>query len=102
MVSRILPQGQQQHGEVSAETLNAILKEDPPDFFDLGVRVPTALERVVRHCLEKNPGDRFQSARDLAFDLGAMSGLTSQNISIRRLKPLNTRDIVVPLVIAIV
>ena len=32
------------------------------------------LERIVRHCLEKNPEERFQSARDLAFDLEALSG----------------------------
>jgi len=87
-------------GDSPIETLNAILKEDPPDFYDIGVRVPSSLERVVRHCLEKKPEDRFQSARDLAFDIGAMSGLTSQNLSIRRLKPIHARDVVVPLLIA--
>ncbi|HEX7192259.1 MAG TPA: hypothetical protein VF381_11895, partial [Thermoanaerobaculia bacterium] len=67
--------------ESPIETLNAILKDEPPDFTDLGLRVPGALERIARHCLEKNPNERFQSARDLAFDLGAVSGLTSQIIS---------------------
>ena len=66
--------------ESPIETLNAILKNDPPDFFELNVRVPGALDRVVRHCLEKNPDERFQSARDLAFDLGSLSGLTSQDV----------------------
>jgi Tol biopolymer transport system component len=89
-------------GDSPIETLNAILKEDPPDFYDIGVRVPASLERAVRHCLEKNPDDRFQSSRDLAFDLGAMSGLTSQNISYRRMPQLRTRDVVLPVVIAIV
>ena len=65
-------------GDSPIETLNSILKDDPPDFFELSLRVPAALDRVVRHCLEKNPDDRFQSARDLAFDLSALSGLTSQ------------------------
>ncbi|MEO8033524.1 MAG: protein kinase [Acidobacteriota bacterium] len=65
-------------GDSPIETLNAILKEDPPDFSELGVRVPSALERSILHCLEKNPEERFQSARDIAFDLGALSGLTSQ------------------------
>ncbi|MCU1350448.1 MAG: hypothetical protein JWO56_3478, partial [Acidobacteria bacterium] len=64
-------------GESPIETLNSILKDDAPDFYDLGIRVPSMLERTVRHCMEKNPDERFQSARDLAFDLGAMSGLTS-------------------------
>jgi serine/threonine protein kinase len=65
-------------GDSPIETLNAILKEDPPEFSELGIRVPSALERSIRHCLEKNPEERFQSARDIAFDLGALSGLTSQ------------------------
>jgi eukaryotic-like serine/threonine-protein kinase len=89
-------------GDSPIETLNAILKEDPPDFYELGIRVPSALERVVRHCLEKNPDDRFQSARDLAFDLGAMSGLTSQNISARRMPQIRTRDVILPVIIAAV
>ena len=54
------------------------VKAASPDFFEISVRVPGALDRVVRHCLEKNPDERFQSARDLAFDLGSLSGLTSQ------------------------
>ena len=40
-----------------------------------------ALERIVRHCLEKNPEERFQSARDLAFDLEAQSGSTRSGAS---------------------
>ncbi|HEX3111625.1 MAG TPA: protein kinase [Thermoanaerobaculia bacterium] len=67
--------------ESPIETLNSILKDEPVDFFDLGLRVPGALDRIVRHCLEKNANERFQSARDLAFDLGAVSGLTSQIMS---------------------
>src|SRR6185295_9823190 len=33
-------------------------------------------DRIVRHCLEKNPEERFESARDVAFDLEALSGLS--------------------------
>jgi len=67
--------------ESPIETLNAILKDDPRDFVELSIHVPGALDRVVRHCLEKNPDERFQSARDLAFDLGSLSGLTSRAVS---------------------
>lgn len=74
-------------GDSPIETLNAILKEEPPDLGELQVRVPGALERNIRHCLEKNPEERFQSARDVAFDLGALSGLTS-----RALAPLSRWD----------
>jgi len=57
----------------SVETLNAILKEDPPDLLESGANIPPALDRVVRHCLEKHPEARFQSSRDVAFDLEAIS-----------------------------
>jgi Tol biopolymer transport system component len=62
--------------DTSAETMTAILREDPPGFADIGVKVPAGLDRVVRHCLEKSPAERFQSARDIAFDLGAAEALS--------------------------
>ena len=83
--------------ETPVETLTAILKDEPPEFRELGLRVPDALERVVRHCLEKNPDERFQSARDLAFDLGAVSGLTSQAIPYARLPRFRWRRVWRPL-----
>ncbi len=52
-----------------AETMTAILKEDPPELSESGTDLSPALAATVRHCLEKNPAERFQSARDLAFDL---------------------------------
>jgi serine/threonine protein kinase/Tol biopolymer transport system component len=58
----------------SADTLAAILKEDPPDLSSSGVVVPPALDRIIRRCLEKNPDERFQSARDLAFAIEAVEG----------------------------
>jgi len=58
-------------GETAVETLNAILKEDPPDLEGGSSRIPPALAHVVRHCLEKRAADRFQSARDLEFALGS-------------------------------
>ena len=62
--------------ETGAETMTAILKEDPPEFDDPAHKVPPGLDRIVRRCLEKAPEQRFQSARDLAFALDAMSGLS--------------------------
>jgi eukaryotic-like serine/threonine-protein kinase len=64
-------------GDSGVETMNAILKEEPPELDPLSVKVSPALNRIVRHCLEKNPANRFQSARDLAFALGALSGTDS-------------------------
>jgi eukaryotic-like serine/threonine-protein kinase len=56
-------------GRSSAETMAAILTAQPPSLTDLVGEVPPELDRWITHCLEKNPGERFQSARDLAFAL---------------------------------
>ncbi|HEX5226443.1 MAG TPA: protein kinase, partial [Bryobacteraceae bacterium] len=61
------------HKESSVETLNAILKEDPTALDVDKLHVAPGLERIVHHCLEKKPADRFQSARDLRFALSALS-----------------------------
>jgi eukaryotic-like serine/threonine-protein kinase len=61
-------------GDSGVETMNAILKEDPPEIDPAQIKTSPALERIIRHCLEKNPANRFQSARDLAFALSALSG----------------------------
>ena len=60
-------------GDTPADTMSAILREEPPPLTAASAVVPPALERVVRHCLEKNPNERFQSARDLKFDLSEIS-----------------------------
>jgi hypothetical protein len=56
-------------GDTAADTMSSILKEDPPDLSLTNQNVSPGLERIVRHCLEKNPEQRFHSAHDLAFDL---------------------------------
>jgi hypothetical protein len=63
-------------GDSAADTMTEILKAEPPDLSETNHAVSPALERLVRHCIEKNPEDRFQSARDLAYDLEAASGLS--------------------------
>src|SRR5450631_604601 len=57
----------------SAETMTAILNEDPPGISQIVQSTPPGLQRVVHRCLEKNPEQRFQSASDLAFALEAIS-----------------------------
>src|SRR6202030_355793 len=59
--------------DTAAETMTAILNDDPPELSLSGHPVAPALERTVRHCLEKSPEQRFQSTRDLAFDLESLS-----------------------------
>ena len=65
------------HRDSAIETLNAILNEDPGDLSGTNPNIAPALERVVSHCLEKNPGRRFQSATDIAFALESLSGVAS-------------------------
>ncbi len=60
-------------GETPADTMSAILRSDPPELGASQLGVPPAVERIVHRCLEKQPAERFQSARDLAFALQAMS-----------------------------
>jgi len=62
-------------GTTPADTLSAILREDPTERLPAGSELPAGVLRVVRRCLEKAPEDRFQSARDLAFAIeGAATG----------------------------
>jgi serine/threonine protein kinase/dipeptidyl aminopeptidase/acylaminoacyl peptidase len=68
-------------GASNVEALNAILTKDPPPFSEHGQDVPAVLDKVVRRCLEKNPGERFQSARDLAFQLETLSGLSGVSVA---------------------
>lgn len=65
-------------GDSAVETMSAILREEPPELVETGRSVSPSLDRIVRHCLEKSPSARFQSAGDVAFDLEALSG-TSQS-----------------------
>jgi serine/threonine protein kinase len=63
-------------GTTAADTLSAILREDPTEAIGTGSALPPGLFRVVRRCLEKAPEDRFQTARDLAF---ALEGATTES-----------------------
>jgi Tol biopolymer transport system component len=65
----------------SAETMTAILNEDPPSISQMTPTAPPGLQRVLHRCLEKSPEQRFQSSSDLAFALEALSdsGITSSS-----------------------
>jgi Tol biopolymer transport system component len=55
--------------DTAAETMTAILKEEPPEPSSLDPAVPPALSRAIAQCLEKDPAERFQSAQDVALAL---------------------------------
>ena len=65
------------HRETAAETMTAIIKEEPTDLVEINEKINQALVRIVRRCLEKNPERRFQSASDLCFAIEATNSTSS-------------------------
>ncbi len=59
-------------GKTAAETMSSILRDSPGELMPSGTQVPAELDRMIFRCLEKNAEERFQSARDLAFDFKAI------------------------------
>jgi serine/threonine protein kinase/TolB-like protein/Flp pilus assembly protein TadD len=55
--------------QTAAETMAAILRDEPPPLASGSQEIAPGLGRVIRHCLEKQPEKRFQSASDLVLDL---------------------------------
>ena len=74
-------------GDTEADTMTAILTAEPPEIADPARALPPTLDRVVRRCLEKSPVERFQSARDLAFDLEGMSTTSHAGGSVAAVGP---------------
>jgi len=64
--------------DTGADIAAAILNEEPAPIVVPGREVPSSLRAVVERCLEKSPEERFQSARDLAFDLETLSGTSGE------------------------
>jgi len=81
-------------GRTMADTMAAILRDDPTDLTDSGKNIPPDLEQVIIHCLEKNPAERFQSARDLSFALKTISGGSGKTRALPKPSPLRSRAFV--------
>jgi serine/threonine protein kinase/Tol biopolymer transport system component len=67
------------NGESIVELMHSILKDDVPELDDSGARIPMALDKMMRRCLEKRPEHRFHSAHDLGFALDAVASPTSSS-----------------------
>jgi Tol biopolymer transport system component len=75
----------------SAETMTAILNEEPAEFTAQTGAIAPALERIVRHCMEKQPAQRFQSAHDIAFALDSLSGISQTSTAAATATPAAKR-----------
>jgi len=87
-------------GQTAADVMSGILKEDPPELPVEERHIPLALARIVTRCLEKNPVARFQSARDLAFALEALTSPTGSTHAVAAGGAVPPRRRVVPLAVA--
>ncbi len=85
-------------GKTEVDTMTAVLLENPADIDLEQVSVPESVLQIVRHCLEKEPENRFQSARDLAFALDTLSSPSSGTRT--RLKDSRRQASVVPWALA--
>ncbi|MCA1610200.1 MAG: serine/threonine-protein kinase [Acidobacteria bacterium] len=77
--------------DTAGDTFAAILKEEPPEPSESGRKISPALDHIVRHCLEKNRENRFQSARDIAFTLSEASGPTAAAGAVSVRSPARTK-----------
>ena len=89
--------------ETAVETMTAILREDPEELSTPGSGISPAIDSVVRRCMEKQPEERFQSARDLAFAIDNAGGGTSAPKSgISPVAPIKARRKLLPSLLAAV
>ncbi|MGQ0762503.1 MAG: protein kinase domain-containing protein [Acidobacteriota bacterium] len=76
--------------DTTAETMTAILKEEPPEFSLTNSNISSSLEKIVRRCLEKQPARRFQTASDLGFALEALSTSSGPSQATSAFQPAET------------
>src|ERR1700722_3730205 len=65
--------------EPPADLMSAILNHEPPELTATNQEISPAVDHVVHHCMEKDPQQRFQSAGDIAFQLGELSGVRTSS-----------------------
>jgi Tol biopolymer transport system component len=87
----------------TADTMTAVLQEDPPEIGTAERPMPPLLERVVKRCLEKAPQERFQSARDLAFALEDVTSVSTPHGTIPgERRPASRRPLTSAALVAVV
>jgi TolB-like protein/lipoprotein NlpI len=89
--------------DTASDTMAAIMRDEPAEISQSGRNIPVALDHIVRHCLEKDPDSRFQSAKDVAFALSEASGPTTVTSGVQAIPPArgNNRILVAAAVVAV-
>jgi len=77
--------------DTASDTIAAILIQEPSELSESGRSIPPALERIVKHCLEKDRDNRFHSARDIAFALGEASSGSATALATLAAQPPRSR-----------
>jgi serine/threonine protein kinase len=85
----------------ATETMTAILREDPPNILDLVPNLSPGLQRILQHCLEKGPEQRFHSAGDLAFALDSAAGSSVSGQRSVLARPVKRKTWLIPVSLSI-
>ena len=78
--------------DTNAETMAAIMRDEPSELSESGRNISPALDRIVKHCLEKDREQRFQSARDIAFNLLEQSSQTGTSSARDNAQPISAEN----------
>ena len=89
------------HRDTAADTMSAILREEPSELSSTNRQISPAVDRIIRHCLEKDPAARFHSAHDLAFDLEALSGTEAPGAQVAAAAPPTGRPKLVAVLVGV-
>jgi len=88
--------------ETMAETMAAILKEEPEELSAINPRISPQLEKIVRRCLEKSPARRFYSAHDLGFAIEEFSDISGSTKGVAPLTARTGKRRYIPVVVSLV
>jgi len=79
-------------GESVADTMSAILNNDPPLLSITNSNLSPALDRIIHRCLEKHPDERFQSASDVGYAIEVLSGVSGPSTSAIAAEPIQVKS----------